>query len=159
VTKSRCSTSHDGLYTGVTRQVLLPSALTSLSAHEVTDSTTSCFLGLYAYPATDGDCGALFLTVNFPLITPGTPASFPAGYKGIRSPFAERRKFNFDVGRPEAAQKIGAIGPCMWAVGSVRHSVEFEASGRLSRHERKQGRCQVNLPTCPTSVARVILAG
>jgi putative SOS response-associated peptidase YedK len=30
-------------------------------------------LGLYACPATDGDLVALFLTVNFPLITPGTP--------------------------------------------------------------------------------------
>jgi hypothetical protein len=57
----------------VTRQVLLPSTLTSLSVSEVTDRPTSCFLGLYACPATDGDCGAIFLTVNFPLITPGTP--------------------------------------------------------------------------------------
>jgi hypothetical protein len=31
------------------------------------------FLGLYACPATDGDFVAIFLTVNFPLITPGTP--------------------------------------------------------------------------------------
>jgi hypothetical protein len=47
--------------------------MTSLSAYEVTDSTTSCFWGMYACPATDGDFVAIFLTVNFPLITPGTP--------------------------------------------------------------------------------------
>jgi hypothetical protein len=47
--------------------------MTSLSAYEVTSSTTSCFLGMYACPATDGDFAAIFLTVNFPLITPGTP--------------------------------------------------------------------------------------
>jgi hypothetical protein len=57
----------------VTLQVLLPSTMTSLSAYEVIYRTTSCFLGLYACPATDGDFVALFLTVNFPLITPGTP--------------------------------------------------------------------------------------
>jgi hypothetical protein len=70
------SNGYDGLYTGVTRQVLLPSTLTSLSVSEVTDSTTSCFLGLYACPATDGDVVAIFLTVNFPLITPGTPCRY-----------------------------------------------------------------------------------
>jgi hypothetical protein len=47
--------------------------MTSLSAYEVTYSTTSCFLGLYACPATDGDFVAIFLTENFPPITPGTP--------------------------------------------------------------------------------------
>jgi hypothetical protein len=57
----------------VTWQVLLPSTLTSLSAYEVTYSTMSCFLGLYACSVTDGDFVAIFLTENFPLITPGTP--------------------------------------------------------------------------------------
>ena len=67
------SNSYDSLYPRVTRQVLLPSTLTSLSAYDVTYGTTSCFLRMYACPAIDGNAVAHFLTVNFPLITPGTP--------------------------------------------------------------------------------------